>query len=74
MAGMARVSSAKMKGLEAMAIAWAAFCIPTSITTVRRCAGVFPASRESIPAQPIAASINTLTHVPSRPMCARIVR
>ena len=36
MAGMAISSLAKMKGLEAMAMAWAAFCMPTSMTTVRR--------------------------------------
>ena len=30
----------KMKGDEAMAMAWAAFCIPTSITMVRRAASV----------------------------------
>ena len=42
MAGMAISPLLKMKGENAMAIAWAAFCIPTSMTMVRRTAGVKP--------------------------------
>ena len=40
MAGMAISPLLNMKGENAMAIAWAAFCIPTSMTMVRRTAGV----------------------------------
>ncbi len=36
MAGMARAELLKMNGLEAIAIAWAAFCIPTSMMMVLR--------------------------------------
>ena len=47
MAGMAISPLLKINGEVAMAMAWAAFCIPTSMTIVRRTAGVEPPSRES---------------------------
>ena len=59
MAGIAISSFAKMKGLVAMAMAWAAFCIPTSITTVRRCSGLFFTRRERREEQAMAIRIQS---------------
>ena len=59
MAGMAISSLAKMIGLEAMAIAWAAFCMPTSMATVRRCSGLFFTRRERREEQAMAIRIQS---------------
>ena len=56
MAGIAISASLKMNGLVAMAMACAAFCMPTSMTTVRRCAGLFFTRRDSNDEQSTATS------------------
>ena len=57
MAGMAISPLLKMKGEVAMAMAWAAFCIPTSITMVRLTASEKPPKRERRELQSIAPRI-----------------
>ena len=65
-AGMAITSFAKMKGLQATAIAWAAFCIPTSIMIVFLSGPESPARRERIPPATIAIMIISPIQSPRR--------
>lgn len=65
-AGMAITSFAKMKGLQATAIAWAAFCIPTSIMIVFLSGPESPARRERIPPTTIAIMIISPIQSPRR--------
>ena len=74
MAGMAIFSLAKMNGLEAMAMACAAFCMPTSMTTVRRWRASVRTRRDSRDEQPMATRISAVTHRPKMPILSRMVR
>ena len=73
MAGMAISSFAKMKGLEAIAMACAAFCMPTSMTTVLRWRLSVFTRRDRREEQHTAASISKVTHSPSTPILSRMV-
>ena len=66
MAGMAISPLLKINGEKAIAMACAAFCIPTSMTIVLRTAGVKPDKRESSELQSIAARIREAVASPSR--------
>lgn len=54
----------KMKGEKAMAMAWAAFCMPTSMTMVRRTAGENPPRRESNELHSIASKTSEAVAIP----------
>ena len=56
-----------------MAMACAAFCIPTSITTVRLCFSPTLISLERSDEHAIAKRINAVTQNPRIPIFARIV-
>ena len=73
MAGIAIVPLLKTNGLLATAIAWAAFCMPISITSVRFSFGVRCKTRDNNTPPPIAESINTVMQNPSFPNSATIV-
>ena len=67
MAGIAIVSLLNTSGLLAMAIAWAAFCIPISMTMVRRSLPVRRISHDSPTPLAIASRMRTVMESPSCP-------
>ena len=71
---MAICSLAKIIGLEAIAMAWAAFCIHTSIITVRRRLLSVRTRRDRSDEQPMATRMSAVTHRPRTPMFSRMVR
>ena len=60
MAGMAMISLLKMSGLHAIVMACAAFCIPISMTSVRRSLVVSLSSHASNAPQPVVAKMRTV--------------
>lgn len=72
MAGMAYRSSPNTSGLLAMVIAWAAFCIPISMTIVRRSWVLRRIDRDSTTPLAIASNIRTVMERPSWPKLAII--
>ena len=69
MAGIAIVSLLNTSGLLAIAIAWAAFCIPISMTMVRRSFTLRCMSHDSSTPLPIAKRMSTVIE---RPSCAKL--
>ena len=65
MAGTAIVSLLKTNGLQATVMAWAAFCMPTSMTMVRRSRDVSRITHDNRAPLPMAAMISTVTEPPS---------
>ena len=68
---MAIMSLLKINGLLAIAILWAAFCMPISMISVR-CSFLFNYWEIKYP-PPIANNIISVMHRPNRPICAVIV-
>ena len=73
MAGIAIVPLLNTNGLLATAMAWAAFCMPISITSVRFSFGVRCKTRDNSAPPPIAESINTVMQNHNLPNSAIIV-
>ena len=64
-AGSAISPLLNIKGDDAMAIACAAFCMPASMTIVRRAALSLPAARDKMELPPIASRMRRAAEVPS---------